>query len=221
MRPTANFTFHAILAAALAALATSSAAAGDALKLLATTGPIKAGDGKHIDVLSYSFGVSENRAKGKVEHEWKVEEGESAPPPRGGVRVAAGDLDGDGRADISAKQDVKSPRDASAGLPTGKRQHKPVTITKEWDSSSPAAVTEKRQHGWVTVSKPVEQGSLRLKGSLPGCAVGATYPQAVLQTAAARYELTEVIISSCAADSVSLDYAKVKVRGWDPTKKEE
>jgi type VI secretion system secreted protein Hcp len=30
-----------------------------------------------------------------------------------------------------------SPRDAATGLPTGKRQHKPVVITKEWDAASP------------------------------------------------------------------------------------
>jgi len=32
---------------------------------------------------------------------------------------------------------VISPRDAASGLPTGKRQHKPLTITKEIDAASP------------------------------------------------------------------------------------
>jgi hypothetical protein len=32
--------------------------------------------------------------------------------------------------------DVLSPRDAASGLPTGKRQHQPITITKEWGSNS-------------------------------------------------------------------------------------
>ena len=32
---------------------------------------------------------------------------------------------------------VISPRDATSGLPTGKRQHQPVTFTKEWGASSP------------------------------------------------------------------------------------
>jgi type VI secretion system secreted protein Hcp len=32
---------------------------------------------------------------------------------------------------------VVSPRDPASGLPTGKRQHKPITITKEIDASSP------------------------------------------------------------------------------------
>lgn len=32
---------------------------------------------------------------------------------------------------------VTTPRDAASGLPTGKRQHKPLVITKELDKSSP------------------------------------------------------------------------------------
>jgi hypothetical protein len=38
--------------------------------------------------------------------------------------------------------EVVSPRDAASGLPTGKRQHKPLTITKEIDKSSPAATAD-------------------------------------------------------------------------------
>ncbi|MDB5098864.1 MAG: type secretion system effector, Hcp1 family [Cyanobacteria bacterium RYN_339] len=33
--------------------------------------------------------------------------------------------------------DVKSPRDAATGQASGKRQHAPVVIIKEWDASSP------------------------------------------------------------------------------------
>jgi type VI secretion system secreted protein Hcp len=36
--------------------------------------------------------------------------------------------------------EVISPRDAASGLPTGKRQHKPVTITKPVDKASPIAM---------------------------------------------------------------------------------
>jgi hypothetical protein len=58
-----------------------------------------------------------------------------------------------------------------------------------------------------------------VKGKLPGCAVGTAYPSATLQTGAARYELKEAIITGCAMDSVSINYTKVQVRGWDPAKK--
>ena len=33
--------------------------------------------------------------------------------------------------------EIVSPRDAASGLPTGKRQHKPISITKEWGASTP------------------------------------------------------------------------------------
>ena len=33
--------------------------------------------------------------------------------------------------------EIVSPRDSASGLPTGKRQHKPLTITKEIDKSTP------------------------------------------------------------------------------------
>jgi type VI secretion system secreted protein Hcp len=38
---------------------------------------------------------------------------------------------------IGFNHEVVSPRDAASGLPTGKRQHKPLVITKEIDKSSP------------------------------------------------------------------------------------
>ena len=37
----------------------------------------------------------------------------------------------------AVSHEIISPRDAASGLPTGKRQHKPITITKELDKSSP------------------------------------------------------------------------------------
>lgn len=37
--------------------------------------------------------------------------------------------------------DILSPRDIASGLPTGKRQHKPVLVTKEVDKSSPLLYT--------------------------------------------------------------------------------
>jgi len=37
--------------------------------------------------------------------------------------------------------EIVSPRDAASGLPTGKRQHKPITITKAIDRATPALMT--------------------------------------------------------------------------------
>lgn len=52
----------------------------------------------------------------------------------GGTDVVVGDLDGDGKLDR-----VLAPRDIATGQASGKRMHKPFTITKEWGASSPGA----------------------------------------------------------------------------------
>lgn len=61
-------------------------------------------------------------------------EGEKQGAIKGGVTQA-------GRAgwiEIHAyNHEVVSPRDAASGLPTGKRQHKPITIVKSLDKASP------------------------------------------------------------------------------------
>lgn len=87
--------------------------------------------------------------------------------------------------------------------------------------NSASTPTEKRQHGWVTVSKPLDRGAVRVKVKFPwlDCKVGAAFPDAVLQNDAGRYEFEDAIITGCAPDEVSLNYAKVQVRGWDPARK--
>jgi type VI secretion system Hcp family effector len=40
-------------------------------------------------------------------------------------------------ATTTTETEIVSPRDAASGLPIGKRQHRPVTITKTLDKSSP------------------------------------------------------------------------------------
>lgn len=65
------------------------------------------------------------------------------------LRVAAGDLDGDGRADdailkltctggaLKEAHYIISPRDSATGQASGKRMHKPVTFVKEWGAATP------------------------------------------------------------------------------------
>lgn len=48
----------------------------------------------------------------------------------------------DGTCSITFEQEIVSPRDAASGLPTGKRQHKPFTITQELDPGTSTAVRE-------------------------------------------------------------------------------
>jgi hypothetical protein len=42
-----------------------------------------------------------------------------------------------GTADIATGGEVVSPRDAASGQASGKRMHKPIKITKEWDANTP------------------------------------------------------------------------------------
>lgn len=56
-------------------------------------------------------------------------------------RVATGDVNGDGRADVAintSHSNIKNSKDVATGQASGKRQHDPLTIKKEVDASSPA-----------------------------------------------------------------------------------
>ena len=106
------------------------------------------------------------------------------------VRVAAGDLDGDGRADEAyvrlvcvdgavrqASYTVVNPRDAASGLPTGKRQHGSITIVKEWGPATPQLRSMKVGYDVKKVegtgAKAAGSGGIpiTLIGSAPLCAM--------------------------------------------------
>ncbi len=102
--------------------------------------------------------------------------------------------------DEGVARDVVSPRDTASGMPTGKRQH-----------------------GWMPVAQTLDRGSVRVKVRFPwlDCRVGATFPDATLDDAAGRNSFSEVTVTRCDNDAVTLSFTKVIVRGWDPAKKEE
>jgi type VI protein secretion system component Hcp len=221
MRPTANFALHALAAAALTAFAATSAAAAGAnlfLKFNDSTRSDIAKGGGQIEIESYSWGAARTAAQGKVEHEWKVEEGESAPPPPGGVSVAAGDVDGDSRAAKKPRTTVKTLAPGATKPTTGqatgdpdqpvltgnvpnasaaKRQHRPVTITKEWDASTPQ------------LAKPLEKGSVWVRVATPwtACRVGARYPSLELGDGTKRHVLQDVTVASCGGSSAQEEVA--------------
>jgi len=79
----------------------------------------------------------------------------------GQVRVATGDLNGDGHADVTAaasaskpigsqavlsdpaaREQVKAPRDLATGQASGKRQYQPVVIMKVQDKATPAVIQQ-------------------------------------------------------------------------------
>ena len=226
MRPTTSFTLHAALATVLIAFAATSAAAADAyLKLGEIKGEAR-GEGykEQLEIHSWSWGATSPGSLAPRGEKGGTED----------INIGVGELQEAQPPGSAASSNVISPRDAASGLPTGKRQHKPFTITKEVDKGTPAVV-EKRQHGWVTVSKPLERGAVRVKVKFPwaGCAVGDRYPAITLGDGANSYQLQDVTVASCARaagagaegpeESITFVYGKlgtkVQVRGWDPEKK--
>jgi len=84
-----------------------------------------------------TMGIQKTRTKSNQTNERSSDQ--NASECIGKIRCA------DGSCTIAFEQEIVSPRDAASGLPTGKRQHKPFTITKELDKSSP--VLAKRGSG--------------------------------------------------------------------------
>ena len=134
--------------------------------------------------------------------------------------------------------EVVAPRDIASGQASGKR--------KGWDGSVKGNSVSTAKFGAIAgahrdeslgkpaarTAPPPSPGSLTVDGRFPGCTVGKQYANAVLQLGGARYTLADVQITSCPAatatvggprtpDSLSLNYKKVTVRGWDPATKQE
>ena len=91
---------------------------------------------------------------------------------------------------------ILSPRDATTGLPTGKRQHTPVMIVKEIDKSSPlllnALVTNENLTAWV----------LRFYGADPTGKVMPIYT--ITLTNASIASITESLIDNEIAANAAL-----------------
>ena len=205
MRPIANFTFHAILAAALAALAATSAAAGksdawvDFGDLQGESDAQRDPPSQHIELLSYSFGGSRVvtvadaiKAIEESHHSSDASAGNGARSERAKMQPGGGSASSAGVKRVFVKSWSTS-GDASA-----ERTHKPLRMRMEYDG-----------------------GSATLSGRFPACRVGAAYPTATVGQGDERYEMQDVTIAACSPDSMSLTFKKVTVRGWDPEKKEE
>jgi type VI protein secretion system component Hcp len=226
MRPIANFTFHAILAAAIAALATASAAAGkEEVYYTITLTEARAhdgGKGQQLEIHSFQWGsASQAQLKYKLDpvfvKSWSTS-GDAAPPSGGGgnqmrAEDSAGGSEAKGTANGGRVTGIASdPADPAAGLATGKRQHMPM-----------------RTRGYYDTSTPPQNGSLTVLASLPNCRVGTRYPSLTLNGRGKSYTLHEVTVVSCgsaAADDrpteeIAFYYNKISVRGWDPKKKEQ
>ena len=94
---------------------------------------------------------------------------------------------------------VLAPRDAASGLATGKRQHKPVMVTKPVEKSAAAATDSLAATEIQTVTLVVpEPGNAAAVELARMCASGKHIKSAVLSSPSGRYQLTDAAITSCA-----------------------
>ena len=209
------------LAIALAVSAAPAAAAGY-LKLGDIKGEAAKSDKPRIAVIevqAWSWGAKDGAKGGNVEFEWKVEEGESAPPRPGGtedINIGVGELQGgDVEAEVAAL-----PAAAASGTPTGKRQHKPITITQPVDKATPK-LAEAVATGKVFKSGPGPgKGMLAVMVPAGTCVAGARYATAEFGTGTRIYRLANVVVSGCSPasssggdrpmESLSLNYERIR-----------
>lgn len=142
---------------------------------------------------------------------------------RGGATEQAGDKDHDKWIDVlswSTPQPVEkarvaerlrhrdravsseaATRDAASGMASGKRQHKPLTVTKPIDKASPLKIPTRSGAGSIT-----------LKRGLADCTPGTRYPHILVGDDAVGREVTleDVTVASCAREEVTFNYAKIK-----------
>jgi len=78
----------------------------------------------HAGTYRWSFGATQSGAKVS---------GSGEELPKESVQLSFGR--------IMVTYNIVSPKDPASGLPTGKRMHKPMLITKELDKSSPKLIT--------------------------------------------------------------------------------
>lgn len=98
---------------------------------------------------------------------------------------------------------VASPRDSSTGMATGRQQQPPVSASVEGQTAAATvapAMAVAPAMDWVksfslTVAEPGNETAAYLTQM---CASGKHIPHAILTTRKGRYELTDVMVTSCA-----------------------
>jgi len=95
-----------------------------------------------------------------------------------------------------ASHAVTSPRDAASGMATGKRQPQPVSAVAEARpvAAAVAPATDSVMSFSLTVAEPGNETAAFLTKM---CASGKHIPRAVLTTRNGRFELKDVMVTSC------------------------
>jgi type VI secretion system secreted protein Hcp len=92
---------------------------------------------------------------------------------------------------IAVSHEIVSPRDPQSGLPTGKRQHKPLTIRKEIDKSTPLlmrAIFTNQNLPTVTVNLNGPDGKVEATVKLTNASVADHVQQGSTETVSFTYQ---------------------------------
>ncbi|MGQ7829396.1 hypothetical protein [Altererythrobacter sp. Z27] len=132
----------------------------------------------------------------KVEMSWKVEKGEKAEGYTGGVNVAVGDLNGDGKVDGRDFEVWRNSAAGNAGAPG--RVAAPGADPQAVGLLLPA------------VQKVREAAAARPAGM--ACEVGATLRNLVIRNeeTAQVVRVPEATVTACSAEQISLNFTKVE-----------
>lgn len=148
---------------------------------------------------------------GNVEFEWKVEEGESAPPPPGEAEITLKGTAAPLRPKIS---DVTLKRGTMDGIsPETVDNDEKITIHSNRTeagaagSDRPMTWDNTKQKKLASLRLPPAQGTFRVKtrSPWPGCRVGTRYPQLQLGAAGRTYTLVGVTVASCSSGAGDAD----------------
>lgn len=163
---------------------------------------------------------SEGRCTGQASADFSVghgADGSSSPPASMEVASWSFGASNSGAASSSSMSAgrVSSPRDAASGLATGKRQHKPMSVSKV--SVSDLSLT-KRSAMCGSSDQCVSPSSVTLtmkgKDKGPRCTMGTHFPTVVITARGASAHLGDVTVAACdeASGTVSLNFSKIEWR---------
>jgi type VI protein secretion system component Hcp len=137
---------------------------------------------------------STGQSSGEKHKEWieilSVQLAEPSPAA-GKLAVASGDVSGDGKAPIS-------------GQSSGKRTHKPIRVRSQDEETAALLLPAVQKVRTVSIASP----------AWPGCAAGQKVDAfTIKQKSTGRTGLVlDATVSACAAESVSLNFAKIEWR---------
>jgi type VI secretion system secreted protein Hcp len=147
-------------------------------------------------------------------------EGEVAGAIKGPVRDNRDENKNGSIALIAVDHGIVSPRDAASGLATGKRQHLPITFTKETDGTSPFF------YRFVTRNEPIKTAEFFFYGLASQSGLGAGRETMLYQISLQRVAVSKIEFAghtdATAPDSarfplterISLVYDSIK---WEST----